>query len=388
MAVEIPGQSTSAPKDILNPRLQLVAWEITRSCNLFCAHCRASSSHGPYPDELSTEECFRLIDQILEVGRPILILSGGEPLLRHDVFQIAEYASSRGLRVVMGTNGTLITEEVAARLKEVPLSRIGVSLDFPQAELQDSFRGEDGAFRAAIDGIANAGKVGLEVQINSTITRLNAAYLDDLLTLAKKVGAVAFHPFMLVPTGRGKDLEAVELSSQEYENILNWIYDKQMELGDEMFFKPTDAPHYLRVMRQRTKEARLQGVSPTEKAKPGARPNPMHSLTRGCLAGVGFCFISHTGRVQGCGYLDVEAGNIREQSFKKIWSDSPLFGDLRDLSRIKGKCGICEYKRLCGGCRARAYEATGDYLEAELYCIYQPASPPPRVTRAGAKNAP
>ena len=363
----------TASKDILDPKLQLVAWEITRSCNLFCAHCRASANYGPYEGELSLEECYRLIDQILEVGKPILILTGGEPLLRHDVFEIAEYAVGQGLRVVLGSNGTRITEEVSTRLKDVSISRIGVSLDFPTPELQDDFRGKAGAFDEAIRGIAMAQKAGIPVQINSTITKLNAPYLDDLLSLAFKVGAVAFHPFMLVPTGRGKGLESVELLPQEYEEILNWIYDKQAELGDRMFFKPTDAPHYLRVMRQREKETRLQGMSPAEGVKSAATSNPMHSLTRGCLAGVGFCFISHTGRVQGCGYLDVEAGNIKEQSFKEVWYDSPLFRDLRDLSKIKGKCGRCEYKKLCGGCRARAYETTGDYLEAEPYCVYEPA---------------
>jgi len=351
------------PTDDIIPRLQLVAWEITRECNLFCAHCRASAACGPYESELSTEECLRVIDDILQVGRPVLILSGGEPLLRQDVFQIAGYAAAKGLRVVMGSNGTLITGEMAARLKEVPVSRIGVSLDFPAPELQDKFRGQAGAFEAALAGIAEARKAGIDVQINSTVTKLNARYLDDLLALALEVEAVAFHPFMLVPTGRGKGLEAEELNPEEYEGILNWIYEKQAELGDRMFFKPTDAPHYLRVVMQRDR----RGGSKTADAH-----GPMASLTRGCLAGVGFCFIGHRGEVQGCGYLQVEAGDIRKESFSKIWDDSPLFRELRDLSNIRGKCGVCEYKRLCGGCRARAYESTGDYLGPEPYCIYEP----------------
>ena len=150
----------AASKDILTPKLQLVAWEITRSCNLFCAHCRASANYGPYEGELSFKECCRLIDQILEVGKPILILTGGEPLLRHDIFEIAQYAVSRGLRVVLGSNGTLITEEVATRLKDVSVSRIGVSLDFPTPDLQDNFRGKVGAFDAIISGIAMAGRAG------------------------------------------------------------------------------------------------------------------------------------------------------------------------------------------------------------------------------------
>lgn len=353
---------------VIRPRLQLVAWEITRSCNLFCAHCRASAAYGRYEGELSTEECFHLIDEILEVGKPIIILSGGEPLIRQDVLPIAKYAVTKGLRVVMGSNGTLITKEMATKLKDVPISRLGISLDFPVAKLQDNFRGKAGAFEAAMAGIVNTRRAGIELQINSTITKLNVSYLDELLSLALKVGAIAFHPFLLVPTGRGKGLESVELSPQQYEETLNWIYDKQAELGDKMFFKPTDAPHYLRVVKQRQKQGH------EIKSESTAGHHPMQSITRGCLAGIGFCFISHRGRVQGCGYLDVEAGNIREASFSQVWADSPLFRNLRDLSNIKGKCGICEYKRICGGCRARAYEATGDYLEAEPYCVYEPVA--------------
>ncbi len=365
-------ESNRQSRDTLSPQLRLVAWEITGSCNLFCAHCRGSASDTQYSGELSTEECFQLIDQIREVGKPILILTGGEPLARPDVFTIGKYAASKGLRVVMGSNGTLITEEVAAKLKDVPLSRIAVSLDFPEAKLQDDFRGQAGAFEAAVTGIANARQAGIEIQINSTITRMNVDYLDELLALATKVGAVAFHPFMLVPTGRGKGLESVELPPEQYEKTLNWIYDKQQELGDRMFFKPTDVPHYMRVVKQRQKQ---DGAVPVTQKPSAAGHHPANAITRGCLAGVGFCFVSYQGKVKGCGYLDVEAGDVREESFSRIWSDSPLFGNLRDLSNLKGKCGVCEYKRICGGCRARAYETTGDYLEAEPYCVYQPAAP-------------
>ncbi len=360
--------------DSITPRLQLVAWEITRSCNLFCAHCRASADASQYRDELTTEDCYRLIDQILEVGRPIIILTGGEPLVRKDVFQIAQYTASRGLRVVMGTNGTLITKEVASQMKAIPVSRVGISLDFPAANLQDDFRGKVGAFDAVMAGIASARQAGVEIQINCTVTKLNVTYLDKLLSLALDVGAVAFHPFLLVPTGRGKSLESVELSPQEYERTLNWIYDKQLELGERIFFKPTDAPHYLRIVSQRRKTALVKTASSSQITGSSARHgHPTNAITRGCLAGTGFCFISHRGKVKGCGYLDVEAGDVRKQSFGQIWSDSPLFNRLRDLSNIKGKCGACEYKRICGGCRARAYERTGDYLEAEPYCIYEPA---------------
>jgi AdoMet-dependent heme synthase len=353
--------------NLIKPGLQLVAWELTRSCNLRCAHCRASSSGEAYSGELSTDECLRLVDGIAEAGKPILILTGGEPLMRKDLFSIGSYAAAKQLRVVMGSNGTLITPETAARLKEIPVSRIAVSLDFPSAELQDKFRGQPGAYDAAVAGINNARRAGIEVQINCTITQLNIGYLDALLSLALELGAVAFHPFLLVPTGRGKGLENVALSAQQHEDTLNRIYDMQMNLGDRIFFKPTDAPHYLRIMKQR---GRGSEVRPASTSRPG---NPAHSISRGCLAGTGFCFISHRGAVQGCGYLDVEAGNVREQPFKTIWQDSSLFRDLRDLRNLKGKCGLCEYKKICGGCRARAYETTGDYLEAEPCCIYQPS---------------
>ena len=348
------------------PGPRLIAWEITRSCNLSCSHCRASSIDKQYPDELSTQECFSLIDSVIEVAQPVLILTGGEPLYRDDFFEIAGYASSKGLRVAIGSNGTMITKNMAARLSEIPVSRLGISVDFPLPALQDEFRGMSGAFDAALLGIENALNSGMEIQINSTITKRNVRYIDDLLSLALDLGAVAFHPFMLVPTGRGKSLESDELPAEEYERVLHWIYEKQKEIGDRIFFKPTDAPHYMRIRMQLEGDTKL---SPSSNTSSG-----MNSLTRGCLAGTGFCFISHVGLVQGCGYLDIEAGNIREKSFGEIWNTSPLFKELRDHTKLRGKCGVCEYKAVCGGCRARAFEKTGDYLGEEPYCVYQPKS--------------
>ncbi len=356
----------------IEPRLQLVAWEVTRKCNLRCAHCRASSENTDYEEELSLEECYGLIDDISSVGKPILILSGGEPLARSDVFDIGKYGVSKGLRVVMGTNGTLVTPGAARRLAEVPISRLAISLDFPDEAQQDAFRGETGAFKQALEGIKNARDAGLEIQINSTITRMNAHLLGDLLELALELNAASFHPFLLVPTGRGRDLSDEELTPEEYEKTLNWIYDKQQEVGERIFFKPTDVPHFMRVMHQRQKENPQKPTTGTPST--GHRPGHpgMNTISRGCLAGTGFCFISHRGIVQGCGYLTVEAGDVRKQSFSQVWNESPVFERLRDLNNIKGKCGRCEYKRLCGGCRARAFESTGDYLEEEPYCVYIP----------------
>ncbi len=352
--------------------LRMVAWELTRSCNLFCAHCRSASRQEKFDDELSTTECLRLTDGIVETAKPVLILSGGEPLLRRDIFLIASYAADKGLRVAIGTNGTLITDEIATKLRAVPVSRVAVSIDFPTAELQDKFRGKTGAFEAAISGITLLRQAGIDVQINSTVTRLNMNYLNDLLKLALDSGAVAFHPFMLVPTGRGKGLESVAMSPTEYEQTLNWVYDRQKELGSSIFLKPTDAPHYQRIVKQRDARVKVNLNTSLPEQAVEAKNKAMDSMTRGCLAGINFGFISHRGTVQGCGYLDVAAGNVREKSFKEIWQGSPLFSQLRELSNIKGKCGVCEYKNICGGCRARAYESTGDYLQEEPYCIYQP----------------
>ncbi len=242
--------NTFTPVSSITPRPQLVAWEITRSCNLYCAHCRAAAHSGGYEGELSTDECFKLIDQIAEVGKPILILTGGEPLLRPDVFDIGKYAVGKGFRVVMGTNGTMVTESIATQIKAVPLSRISVSLDFPTPELQDKFRGAKGAFELALAGIKNAQAAGVEVQINMTVTQKNAEYLPELVDLALDLGVAAFHPFMLVPTGRGKGLAQEELSPEDYESTLKWIYQKQLELGERLNFKPTDAPHYYRIVQQ------------------------------------------------------------------------------------------------------------------------------------------
>ncbi len=341
--------------------LRLVAWETTRNCNLSCVHCRASATNGPYKGELDTKACFQLLDQIALVDDPIIILTGGEPLLRPDIFDIARYGTDKGLRMVMAPNGTLVTRQAVAKMVAAGIQRISISLDGATRESHDKFRGTDGAFDGALNGIRMAREAGLEFQINTTVTKTNIDQMPLIQDLAVELGAVAHHIFLLVPTGRGKYIVDQEISSTEYEETLNWFYDQRDK--SPLQLKATCAPHYYRILRQRAKK---EGKTVTFQS------HGLDAVTRGCLGGTGFCFISHTGIVQPCGFLDVPCGDVTTESFADIWHHSKVFLALRDYDNLKGKCGGCEYKAVCGGCRARAFEATGDYLAEEPLCSYQP----------------
>lgn len=341
--------------------LRWVAWEVTRRCNLSCIHCRAGAEDRFYPDELTTEEGFRLLDEIVAVGQPTIILTGGEPLLRKDIFELAAYGAEKGLRMVMAPNGTLVTPQVACRMLEVGIKRISISLDGATPESHDGFRQMPGAFRGALAGIQAAKEMGLGFQINTTVTRDNHHELEEILKLAVDLGAVAHHIFFLVPTGRANLMEGQEVSPEEYEKTLNWLYDQRTKVPLQL--RPICAPHYFRVLRQRAKE---------EGTNIPIRPHGLNALTRGCLAGSAFCFVSHVGDVFPCGYLGVNCGNTKEQNFKDVWEKSMVFDRLRNLNGYGGKCGYCEYRKVCGGCRARAYAKTGNYLDEEPNCIYEP----------------
>ncbi len=346
-----------------NANLRLVAWETTRNCNLTCVHCRASATKGPYTGELDTQSAFSLLDQIAQVGEPIVILTGGEPLLRPDIFDIAKYGTDKGLRMVMAPNGTLITENYAGKMADSGIKRISISLDGATAESHDSFRGVKGAFKGALNGIKLAKEAGIEFQINTTITKTNLDQIPKIQDLAVKLGAVAHHIFLLVPTGRGKYIVDQEITAEEYESTLNWFYDQRGKTPLQL--KATCAPHYYRILRQRAKK---------EKKPVTFKSYGLDAVTRGCLGGTGFCFISHIGIVQPCGFLDLNCGDVTKVSFARIWNNSDIFLSLRNFDNLKGKCGACEYKKVCGGCRARAYEATGDFLAQEPLCNYQPVS--------------
>ena len=352
-------QAYEARTGIKAPRI--IAWEITRSCNLSCVHCRAAAEFGHYHGELSLDQIKATIDDIVTITNPIIILTGGEPLMRPDIWEIIDYAQDKGAMPVIGTNATLITEDIAAKMAAHKIPRISVSVDFPTAAEHDAFRGQVGCFDKTIEGIKIAKRHGIGVQINMTVTTLNADKVEAVHDLAEELGIDAFHIFMLVPTGRGSDLLDKELPPEEYERVLAWAYERQKT--SSLHFKPTDAPHYYRIIRQLAK---------AEGKKVTREEYGLDAMTRGCLGGITFVFISHTGDLQPCGYFDMQLGNVKTQKFSDIWTESKVFNDLRDYSLLKGKCGRCEYKAVSGGCRARALSVTGDYLAAEPYCVYEP----------------
>jgi len=343
--------------------LRLVAWEVTRSCNLACVHCRAAAQDRPYENELSTRECLEFLDEIATFASPIIILTGGEPLLRPDIFEIAAYGNQKGFRMTMAVNGTLLTPEIAGKMLDAGIQRISISIDGASASSHDEFRKVKGAFDGALRGISHARQAGLDFQINTTITHQNLHELKAVQELAVSLGAVAHHIFLLVPMGRGRDIAEQSISAEQYEQALNWFYEQKEHVPLQL--KATCAPHYYRILRQRAK---------AEGKDVDFHTFGLDAMTRGCLGGVGFAFVSHIGQVQPCGYLELDCGNIREKSFKDIWKESTIFEDLRNFKKYEGKCGRCQYIRVCGGCRARAYEATGNYLAEEPLCLFQPKS--------------
>ncbi|SDF54412.1 heme b synthase [Desulfovibrio legallii] len=350
-----------------SPVCRLIAWEVTRSCNLACKHCRAEAHPEPYPGELSTAEAKALIDTFPQVGRPIIIFTGGDPMMRPDVYELVAYAHAKGLPCAFSPNGTLITPETAASIKAAGVNRCSISIDGPDAASHDSFRGVPGAFAASLRGIEYLKAVGVPFQINTTVTRNNLSSFKKIFELCERLGADAWHIFLLVPMGRASGLADQVITAQEYEDVLHWFYD--FRKSTKMHLKATCAPHYYRIMRQRARE---EGLSVTPETF------GMDALTRGCLGGTGFCFISHVGQVQPCGYLELNCGNVRTTPFPEIWRSSEYFLQFRDQSCYKGKCGACEYHKVCGGCRARAYSMDNDHLGEEPLCTYIPAKLRPK----------
>jgi radical SAM protein with 4Fe4S-binding SPASM domain len=361
-------------------KLRLLFWESTIRCNLSCAHCRRNESDEAVASDLTTAQAGQLIDQLAQVGRrqdfmPILVFSGGEPLCRKDIFELIREAGAKGVKCALATNGTLIDQDVAARIKAAGVERVSVSLDGATAEIHNKLRKLEGSFEAAVEGAGHLRKCGVPFQINMTVTRYNAHQLDDIFLFAEKLGAVAVHLFMLVPVGCGEEFaEADMLSADEYEQLLKRIAGKERSGGLEI--KVTCGPHYERVIREEkmaTAGGQTTPSHPDRPPCPGRPDGPQHGpMSKGCLAGLGVLFVGHSGDVFPCGYLPVHCGNILQTPLEEIWNNSADLARMRDTDQLKGKCGMCGYRAVCGGCRARAFAATGDYMQSEPMCTYNP----------------
>lgn len=325
----------------------IVIWEMTRSCGLKCVHCRAEAMDQRDPRELTTSQVFQLLKEIRLFGKPLVVLTGGDPMRRPDVLDIVERGSQMGLRMALTPSGTgEMTFEKVKALKEKGLTRLAVSLDASNARLHDSFRQVEGSFNWTLQILRWAREAGLSTQINTTMTRYNVKDIDAMRSLLETLSIDLWSVFFLVPVGRGKMED--EISAEDYETI----FHKMADLSEQCSFaiKSTEAPHYRRVMIQRKKKAPSAGVGD----------------------GDGFVFISHTGEIFPSGFLPISAGNVKWDSLVDVYRDSPLFKSLRDKSQLKGKCGVCEFKSICGGSRARAFAARGDFLEADPFCAYIP----------------
>lgn len=341
-----------------------IAWEITRRCNLKCIHCRSSSElivnrHPDFP----VKEAFRIIDDISSYAKPVIVLSGGEPLLRKDVFEIAKYGTDKGLRMCLATNGTPVTDRICEKIKESGIRIVSLSLDGASEEVHDDFRKQRGAFSGTIKAAKLFRKYGIEFLINSSFTKRNQAEIPKVYKLAKELGATAWYMFMIVPTGRAEDIINELISKEDYEGILKWHYNMEKD-EKNMLVRPTCAPHYYRIILQQSKEEGKKFEKRSLKFSTGG--------AKGCIAGQLIALIDVDGNVLPCSYFPQSAGNIKEKAFKEIWENSELFKELRDFKKYKGKCGSCEYMNVCGGCRARAYSIYGDYLEEEPFCQYIP----------------
>ena len=339
-------------RDELKPRL--IAFEITRRCRYACRHCRANAD-SETADMLTTQQCKKIISSIARFAKPILILTGGEPMERADLFEIIEYAHERGLRVVMAICGYLLNEESMAKFKKAGVSALAFSIDGSSADTHDKFRGTDGAFDAVMRAIDIARRAKMPFQINTTISKLNAGEIIGIADLTRRVGAICFNAFMMVPTGRGKEIDDAVLDPVEYESILGELV--RIKLRGVVNVRVTCGPAWARVCEQ----ARARGLT---------------AEATGCIGGRGFGFISWRGDVQTCGFLDIPAGNLVENGFKfrEIWLKSKFLNEIRDVTALSGKCAECEFVGACGGCRARAMAMLGDYLAGDPVCGYIPGT--------------
>ncbi len=364
----------SGAKLDFNERPYIAIWEVTQACDLVCVHCRASAQPFRSPSELSTAEAKRLMDEIAELQVPVFVLTGGDPLKRPDIFELVEYATGAGVRTSLTPSATpLLTRATIADLRRRGLMRLAVSLDGSTAEIHDSFRGVRGSYERTLNAIRWAREEGLPVQINTTLTRRNLKDFDSMVLLLETFDIVLWSVFFLVPTGRGQTADLI--SAEEFEEVFGKLYD----ISDKVEFdiKTTEAQHYRRFVLQRRAAERHQDTRAGFPSATGGTSgrnsrDGIERAPRGLNDAKGFVFVSHTGEVYPSGFLPLSAGNIRRESLAEIYRHSPLFVSLRDSSRLKGKCGICEFREICGGSRARAYALTGDPLAEEPCCVYEP----------------
>ncbi len=358
----------------------IAIWEVTQACDLACVHCRASAQPQRHPMELSTDEGKHLIDQIAAMKIPVFVLTGGDPIKRPDLCDLIGHARSAGVRVSLTPSATpLLTKEIVVRLKEAGLARLAVSMDGASPETHDVFRGMEGSFVRTLDAIRWANEIGLPVQINTTFSRMNIAEINDLVALMESLQITLWSVFFLVPTGRGKlnDL----LNAEEFEQVFAKIYSLSKTASFDI--KTTEAQHYRRFLLQQRVTERRAGTEMFANAQKVA--DAVGRAPRGLNHGKGFVFISHVGEVFPSGFLPVSAGNIRHEPLSTVYRESPLFQGLRDTAKLEGKCGVCEFKEICGGSRARAYALTGNPYGEEPCCAYMPKGyvpPPSSVKRA------
>ncbi|HEY7535549.1 MAG TPA: TIGR04053 family radical SAM/SPASM domain-containing protein [Thermodesulfobacteriota bacterium] len=348
----------------------VVIWEVTQACDLACIHCRAKARLWRDPNELTTKEGCRLIDEIKKFGSPLFVFTGGDPVKRMDIYDLIKYSVGKGLRTAVSPSVTpLLTIEAIHKFKESGISRIAISLDGSRQEIHDSFRGIIGGFDWTMGTIENCMNEEIPIQINTTITKYNFEDLTNIALLIKNYNVILWSVFFLVPTGRGKKED--EISQEEYETAFHTMYGLSKIMPYDI--KSTEAPHYRRVFIQRM-------VSESRDTKQAANldrikvqiPDIIGRAARGVNDGNGFLFISHTGEVFPSGFLPISAGNVRQESIVDIYRNSTLFRELRDYTKLKGKCGVCEFRQVCGGSRARAFAVTGDYMESEPRCVYIP----------------
>jgi radical SAM protein len=351
----------------------VVIWETTRACDLACRHCRAEAVPYRRPDELGTNEAKAMLRKVREFGKVVFVLSGGDCLKRPDVFELVEYGFRLGLRMAVTPATTpLATPDAIARFKQSGISRLAVSIDGSTPAIHDAFRRVDGSFDWGIRILEECRRIGLSTQVNTVIGRHNIDDFDNLAALMTRVGIVFWEVFFLVPTGRAKADDVA--TADEFERIFNKMYDLSKTAPFDV--KATAAPQYSRVIMQRQVAERRAGER--SEAPDSLTGGVMFSLSdgigraRNVNDGDGFMFISHTGEIMPSGFLPIVAGNIRHDNLLEVYRESPVFKALRQRENLKGKCGVCEYVKVCGGSRARAYAMTGDYLEAEPFCSHVP----------------